>query len=142
MTFHQFIVEFSIIGQTNIGRATLVYKLAPQTVALIHYQLQKPIQSRIVVRDGEVAIPFKIGRATPEQTSSKRDVKRGEVAYWPQSQTLIIFLKNKQTYAYPVNIIGEIDVGSMTFFDSLRIGKSIKLEKIKPSIEEEDYLEY
>lgn len=139
MSFHQFIVEFSIIGQTTIGRATLVRQLAPQTVALIRYQLRKPIQSRIVVRDGEVAIPFKIGRASPEQTSSKRDVKRGEVAYWPQSQTLIIFLKNKQT-AYPVNIVGLIDVGSMSFFDTLRIGKSIKLEMIKPSIEEEDYL--
>ncbi len=140
MSFHQFIVEFSIIGQTTIGRATLVRQLAPQTVALIRYQLRKPIQSRIVVRDGEVAIPFKIGRASPEQASpSKREVKRGEVAYWPQSQTLIIFLKNKQA-AFPVNIVGLIDVGSMTFFDTLRIGKSIKLEMLKPSIEEEDYL--
>ena len=139
MSFHQLFVQFSLVGQSTNGRATLVRQLAPQTVALIRYQLRKPIQSRIVVRDGEVAIPFKIGRASPEQTSSKRDVKRGEVAYWPQSQTLIIFLKNKQI-AYPVNIVGLIDVGSMTFFDTLKIGKSIKLEMIKPSIDEEDYL--
>ncbi|MHA2405971.1 MAG: cyclophilin-like fold protein, partial [Candidatus Hermodarchaeia archaeon] len=98
---------------------------------------RKPIQSRVVVRDGEVDIPFKIGRAGPEK--SKQEVKRGDVAYWPQSQTLIIFLRDKKM-EYPVNIVGSIDVGSLKFFDQLTIGKSIKLEIIKPAVDEEDYL--
>ena len=137
MSFNQFIVEFSIIGHETVGRATLIRHLSPQTVSLIRYQLRKPIQSRIVVRNGEISIPFKIGRAVPE--TPKRDVKRGEVAYWPQSQTLIIFLKDKKIN-YPVNIVGEIDSNGMKFFDQLTIGKSIRLEMIKPAIDEEDYL--
>ncbi len=137
MSFNQFTVEFSIIGEERVGRATLIQQLSPKTVALIRYRLRQPIQSRVVVRNGEVAIPFKIGRAGPEK--SRRDVKRGEVAYWPQSQTLIIFLKEKQV-DYPVNIIGSIDIGSLRFFDQLTIGKSIKLEMLKPTVDEEDYL--
>ena len=137
MSFNQISVEFSIIGYEAVGRATLIRHLSPQTVSLIRYQLRKPIQSRIVVRDGEISIPFKIGRAVPE--TPKRTVKRGEVAYWPQSQTLIIFLKDKQIN-YPVNIVGAIDRGNLKFFDQLTIGKSIRLEMIKPAIDEEDYL--
>ena len=137
MSFNQFSVEFSIIGHEKVGRATFIRQFSPQTVSLIRYQLRKPIRSRIVVRNGEISIPFKIGRAVPE--TPKRDVKRGEVAYWPQSQTLIIFLKDKQIN-YPVNIVGTIDYGNLKFFDHLTIGKSIKLEMIKPSIDEEDYL--
>lgn len=137
MSFNRFIVEFSIIGHESVGRATLIRHLSPQTVSLIRYQLRKPIQSRIVVRNGEISIPFKIGRAVPEMP--KRDVKRGEVAYWPQSKILIIFLKDKQI-KYPVNIVGAIDLGTVNFFDQLTIGNSIRLEMIKPAIDEEDYL--
>ncbi|MFX0122025.1 MAG: cyclophilin-like family protein [Candidatus Hodarchaeota archaeon] len=137
MSFNQFSVKFSIVGHEEVGRATLTRQLSPQTVSLIRFQLRKPIQSRIVVRNGEISIPFKIGRAVPE--TPKRDVKRGEVAYWPQSQTLIIFLKDKQIN-YPVNIVGVIDYSNLRFFDQLTIGKSIRLEMIKPAIDEEDYL--
>ncbi|MHA2244042.1 MAG: cyclophilin-like family protein [Candidatus Hodarchaeales archaeon] len=137
MSFNQFLVEFSVVRQNSVGRATFTRNLAPHTVALIRYQLRKPIQSRVIIRDGEVNIPFKIGRAGPEK--SKREVKRGNVAYWPQSQTLIIFLIDKQM-EYPVNIVGAIDVGSLEFFEQLTIGKSIKLEMIEPPVYEEDYL--
>lgn len=137
MSFNHFLVEFSVIKQSNIGRAIFTGNLAPRTVALIRYQLRNPIQSRVVVRDGEVDIPFKIGRAVPEK--SKREVKRGDVGYWPQSQTLIIFLKDKQI-GYPVNIVGSIEIESVSFFDQLTIGNSIKLEMIKPTIDEEEYL--
>ena len=133
----QFLIEFSIVGQSLVGKATITRNMAPKTVALINYQLRKPIRSRVVVRDGEVVIPFKIGRAGPEK--ARKRVTRGEVAYWPQSQTLIIFLDNKQI-DYPVNIIGSINAGSMKFFDTLSIGKSIRIEMIRPMIDEEDYL--
>jgi hypothetical protein len=137
MSFNQFSVEFSIVGQDSVGRATFIQQFSPQTVALIRYQLRKPIQSRVVVRNGEISIPFKIGRAVPE--APKKEVQRGEVAYWPQSQTLIIFVQDKKIN-YPVNIVGTIDYGNLKFFDQLSIGKSIRLEMIKPSIDEEDYL--
>ncbi|MFX0183002.1 MAG: cyclophilin-like family protein [Candidatus Hodarchaeota archaeon] len=137
MSFNQFLVEFSIVGQNTIGQATFSRDLAAQTVALIRFRLKKPIQSRVVVREGEVSIPFKIGRVSPEK--SQREVKRGDVAYWPQSSTLMIFLRDKRL-DYPVNIVGSINSESMKFFDSLRIGKSIQLEMIKPPIDEADYL--
>ncbi|MFX1516103.1 MAG: cyclophilin-like family protein [Promethearchaeota archaeon] len=137
MSFNQFSVEFSIIGHPIVGHATFIRQLSPQTVALIRYRLRKPIQSRVVVRNGEISIPFKIGRAVPE--TPKKEVQRGEVAYWPQSQTLIIFLKDKKIN-YPVNIVGAIDYSELKFFDQLSIGKSIRLEMIKPTIDEEDYL--
>ncbi|UCE13179.1 MAG: hypothetical protein JSV04_13445 [Candidatus Heimdallarchaeota archaeon] len=136
MSFNQFDIEFSIINYEHVGRATLIRQLAPRTVALIRYQLRKPIQSRVVVRDGEVDIPLKIGRAGPEE-SSRKEVQRGEVAYWPQSQVLIIFIKDK-TVGYPVNIVGS--TRTMKFFDNLSIGKSIRLEMLQPGIDEEDYL--
>ncbi|MFX1505212.1 MAG: cyclophilin-like family protein [Promethearchaeota archaeon] len=137
MSFNQFSVEFSIIGQESVGRATFIRQLSPQTVALIRYRLRKPIQSRIVVRNGEISIPFKIGRAVPE--TPKNEVQRGEVAYWPQSQTLIIFIQDKKIN-YPVNIVGTVDSSNLKFFDQLNIGKSIRLEMIKPAIDEEDYI--
>lgn len=137
MSFNRFVVEFSIIGHSSVGHATLIRQLSPHTVSLIRYQLRKPVQSRVVVRDGEVSIPMKIGRAGPEK--SRREVKKGEVAYWTQSQTLMIFLKDKQT-EYPVNVVGSINTGSMKFFKDLSIGNSIKLEIIKPAIDETDYL--
>lgn len=137
MSFNQFLVEFSIAGQSTIGQATFKRDLSSQTVALIRFRLKNPIQSRVVVREGEVSIPFKIGRVSPEK--SRRDVIRGEVAYWPQSATLMIFLKDKKL-DYPVNIVGSINSETMKFFDNLRIGKSIQLEIIKPPIDEADYL--
>ena len=137
MSFVQFLVEFSVVGVREIGRATIERNFAPRTTALIRYRLRQPIQSRTVVREGEVSIPFKIGRAGPE--NSRKEISRGEVAYWTQSNTLKIYLQDK-TIDYPVNIIGSIHPETMPFFDNLRIGKSIKLEMIKPSIDEIDYL--
>ncbi|MFX0174306.1 MAG: cyclophilin-like family protein [Candidatus Hodarchaeota archaeon] len=137
MSYNQYSVEFSIVGQNTIGQATFKRDLASQTVALIGFRLKNPIQSRVVVREGEVNIPFKIGRVSPEM--SRRDVKRGEVAYWPQSAILMIFLKDKRL-DYPVNVVGFVNSETMKFFDTLRIGKSIKLEMIKLPIDEADYL--
>ncbi|MHA1966501.1 MAG: cyclophilin-like family protein [Candidatus Hodarchaeales archaeon] len=137
MSFVQFLVEFSVIGESTIGRATFQRSLAPRTTALIRYRLRKPIQSRIVVREGEISIPFKIGRAGPEE--AKKEVSKGEVAYWTQSNTLKIFIQDK-TIDYPVNIVGSIHPETMTFFEKLRLGKSIRLEMIEPSIDEADYL--
>jgi hypothetical protein len=43
--------------------------------------------------------------------------------------------------AYPVNIVGEIQSSeSLAFFDALKIGRSIKLEKVQEAIDEDDYL--
>ena len=137
MSFVQFLVEFSIIGERKIGRATFQRSLAPRTTALIRYQLRNPIQSRIVVREGEISIPFKIGRAGPE--NARKEITKGEVAYWPQSNTLKIFIQDKKI-DYPVNIVGSIHPETLSFFKKLRIGKSIKLEMIEPSIDETDYL--
>ena len=137
MSFVQFLVEFSVVGQSKIGRATFQRSLAPRTTALIRYQLRNPIQSRVVVRGGELSIPFKIGRAGPE--NAKHEVNRGEVAYWTQSNTLKIFLINKTT-DYPVNIVGSIHPDTISFFENLKIGKSIKLELIQSSFDESDYL--
>lgn len=137
MSFNTFDVQFSIIGQSKIGRATFQRYLAPHSTALIRYHLRKPIQSRIIVREGEVSIPFKIGRAGPEDT--KREVQRGDVAYWTQSNALKIFLKEK-TIDYPVNIVGSVHPETQSFFDNLRMGKAIKLEMVQPLIDEDDYL--
>ncbi len=137
MSFVQFLVEFSVVGVREIGRATIERNFAPRTTALIRYRLRQPIHSRTVVREGEVSIPFKIGRAGPE--NARKEILRGDVAYWTQSNTLKIYLQDKPI-DYPVNIVGSIHPETMIFFDNLRIGKSIKLEIIKPSIDEIDYL--
>ena len=136
MAPNQFLVEFSVVGQSEYGRVIFDRNFAPRTIALIHFQLRDPIQTRIVVRAGEVNFPFKIGRASPE--NAKKVVETGDIGYWPQSHVLIIFLERKKI-AYPVNIVGYVEKGSMKFFKNLKIGRSIKLEKIQNAIDEEDY---
>ncbi len=137
MASNHILVEFSIAGQNEYGRGILDRNLASRTIALINYQLRNAIQTRIVVRNGEVSFPFKIGRAGPE--NAKKKVQKGDIGYWTQSNVLIIFLSDKET-AYPVNIIGHIQQGDIKFFEKLRIGRSIKLERVKSAIDEEDYL--
>lgn len=137
MGSNRILIEFSIQGQSEYGRGYLDRELAPRTIALINYQLRNSVQTRIVVREGEVSFPFKIGRAGPE--NAVKDVRRGDIGYWTQSNIMIVFLKSKKI-VYPINIIGSIDRGFMKFFDALKIGRSIKLEKIQSAIDEEDYL--
>jgi hypothetical protein len=137
MGSNRIIIEFSMSGQSEYGRGSLDRELAPRTIALINYQLRNPIQTRIVVRDGEVSFPFKIGRASPENAAKK--VRRGDIGYWTQSNVMIVFLKSKEI-AYPINRIGNIDQEFIKFFDALKIGRSIKLEKVLSAIDEEDYI--
>ncbi|MHA1977535.1 MAG: cyclophilin-like family protein [Candidatus Hodarchaeales archaeon] len=137
MASNQILVEFTIVGQNEYGRGVLDRDIASRTIALIHYQLRNAIRTRIVVRNGEVSFPFKIGRAGPE--NAKKLVKKGDIAYWTQSNVLIVFLLDKEM-AYPVNIVGHIHPGDIKFFEKLRIGRSIKIEKVQSAIDEEDYL--
>ena len=124
------------MGQSEYGRVIIDRNIAPRTVALIHYQLRNSIQTRIVVRTGEVNFPFKIGRASPE--NSTKEVKVGDLGYWPQSHVLIIFLEEKRL-EYPVNVVGYVERESIKFFKNLKLGRSIKLEKIQSAVDEEDY---
>ncbi|WP_455140553.1 cyclophilin-like family protein [Candidatus Hodarchaeum mangrovi] len=135
MSNQEFILEFSILGNSDIGKVVFKKHLAPKTYALLEFRLRNPIQSRVVVRDDEVSIPFKIGRAGPENTV--KYVNQGDVAYWTQSQVLIIFIKSKEV-EYPVNPIGQVE--NLTFFNQLKIGSSIKLEMVKDPIDEIKYL--
>jgi hypothetical protein len=137
MSSEKVMMEFTVIGQEMIGKGTLQREIAPRTVALIRFRLKNPVQSRVVVREGEVSFPFKIGRVSPE--NAHKDLTRGDVAYWPQGSVLLIFLKPKSV-SYPVNLVGKIDSGHMNFFDKLRIGTSIRIERIRPMIDEGDYL--
>ena len=137
MSRSQLTVEFSIVNQPDYGRVILDRTMAPRTIALINYQLRNPIQTRIVVREGEINFPFKIGRAGPENT--KKQVSAGDLGYWPQSHVLIIYLADKEI-RYPVNVVGYVEREYMQFFQKLRLGRSIKLEKVKSAIDEEDYV--
>ncbi len=137
MASNHILVEFSIAGQNEYGRGILDRDIASRTVALINYQLRNAIQTRIVVRNGEVNFPFKIGRAGPE--NAKKFVRKGDIGYWTQSHVLIVFLLSKEI-AYPVNIVGQIQQGNIKFFEKLRIGRSIKIERVQSAIDEEDYL--
>lgn len=135
MSDQEFILEFSILGNSDIGKVVFKKHLAPKTYALLEFRLRDPIQSRVIVRDGEVSIPFKIGRAGPENTV--KNVNQGDVAYWTQSHVLIIFIKSKEV-EYPVNPVGHVK--NLAFFTRLHIGSSIKLEMIKSPIDDIKYL--
>ena len=137
MTPNQILVEFSIVDHPDYGRVILDRNIAPRTSALINYQLRKAIQTRIVVKEGEINFPFKIGRSGPE--NAKKKVKAGDIGYWPQSHVLIVFLADKEV-KYPVNVVGFVQREDMKFFQNLKMGRSIRLEKVKSAIDEEDYL--
>ena len=86
-------------------------------------------------KTGEVDIPIKIGRVGPE--NSIKEVKRGEIAYWPQSQLIMMFLKDQKTFN-PVNVVGEIE--NLSFFDSLERGATAKLQMVESPIDDKYYL--
>ncbi|MHA1213803.1 MAG: hypothetical protein ACTSR2_05515 [Candidatus Hodarchaeales archaeon] len=135
MSAEAFVIEFSTLKVRGIGKILIKRDSSPRTVALIRFRLRNPVQSRIVVRNGEVIIPIKLGRVGPE--NSVKNIKRGDVAYWPQSQILIIYLKDKMV-EYPVNLVGKAK--NPNYFDQLTFGTSIKLERVQPPIDETQYL--
>ena len=97
--------------------------LGPRTVALIEKTIQTTTKmARIVKKKGEFAILLKIGRVWPEK--SQKEVKEGEVAYWPQGNMLLLF-KEPKKLSNPVNIIGTVK--KLNELDSVRSGSMIKL---------------
>ncbi|MHA1974736.1 MAG: hypothetical protein ACTSW1_17195 [Candidatus Hodarchaeales archaeon] len=135
MSIEAFIIEFSTLKVRGIGKVLIKRDSSPRTVALIRFRLRNAIQSRIVVRNSEVIIPIKLGRVGPENSVKK--IKRGDVAYWPQSQILIIYLKDKEV-EYPVNLVGKAK--NPSYFDRLTLGSPIKLERVQSPIDESQYL--
>lgn len=132
----KFTVEVLIPGKEEIGKLFFYRESSPRTFILIWQTLRKPITARLIVKkSGEIDIPLKIGRIGPEK--SLRDIRRGEIAYWPQSQLLMMFLKDQRTFN-PVNLAGEID--NLSFFDSLERGVTAKLQMVESPIDDKYYL--
>lgn len=109
----------------NLGEAKGVLKrlLAPRTVDAITRIL--PIEGRAALLNGGIyfEIPLRMGGEKPRGT-----VKRGDLAYWPLSQSFCIFFKDTRPHT-PVNLIGQI-VENMEIFSEVKSGAKIRVEKL------------
>ncbi|MFW9996382.1 MAG: cyclophilin-like family protein [Candidatus Odinarchaeota archaeon] len=105
--------------------------LAPRTVSLLVRTVRDVTsQARVVKRPGEISILLKIGRVGPEK--ARKDIKKNEVAYWPQGNMLMLFSETKASFN-PVNVIGTVD--NLIIFDKIRSGSMIRLQLVS---EDED----
>lgn len=121
-------------GEESIVR--LNRELGPRTVALIERTIKTTTKmARLVKKKEEFAILLKIGRVGPEE--SKKEVKEGDVAYWPQGNMLMLF-KEPKKLSNPVNVIGTAN--RLNVLDSIRSGSMIKLFLIPE--EESDHAMY
>ncbi|MFX0092738.1 MAG: cyclophilin-like fold protein [Candidatus Hodarchaeota archaeon] len=133
MSFDQVNIEFSSLDKFSI--AYLKEHLAPRTIALLRLKLKRsPYRTRAVVRDDQIAFPIKLGRVGAEGSKARKNVKEGEIAYWPQSEVLCVFTKDTTTYT-AVNVLGQVE--DMNFFMNLKMSAPVKLRYVPVEDDEE-----
>ncbi|MFX0062843.1 MAG: cyclophilin-like fold protein [Candidatus Hermodarchaeota archaeon] len=133
MSFDKVNIEF--LHLDKYSKAFLKEHLAPRTIALLRSKLKMAdYRTRAVKRDDQLVFPIKIGRVGMEGNKSRREVKAGEIAYWPQSEALCVFIKDTTTYT-PVNVLGLVE--NLDFFKKLSMGAAVKLRFIQDDDDEE-----
>ncbi|MBO3840996.1 MAG: hypothetical protein FGF48_01055 [Candidatus Brockarchaeota archaeon] len=124
--------EAILIKSKSIGvrRATLLPELNPKTVEGI----LKALPFKGFANTWGEEIYFEIPVTLPEE-NSRREVEKGEVAYWPPGRALCIFFgptpmsrKGKIVAYSPVNVFAKIE-GDLEVFKKVRAGEEILVEK-------------
>lgn len=96
--------------------------MAPRTVERILAKL--PFTSKVVKRGNQlnVTVNIKMGK---EKEAIK--AKKGDIGYWPMSDTLSIFLEDAAPYG-GISIIGTI-TSNLDALVNLRMGTSLKIDR-------------
>lgn len=75
-----------------------------------------PIQTRAAMMRGEMRINLDIGKGNVKPT---KEVNRGDIAYMPLGDSLVIYLKDSKTFS-KVNVIGSIEPSNHEILDELK----------------------
>ncbi|MGV9168745.1 MAG: cyclophilin-like fold protein [Promethearchaeia archaeon] len=75
-----------------------------------------PIQTRSAMIRGEMRMNLDIGKGNVKPT---KEVTRGDIAYMPLGDSLVIYLEDSRTFS-KVNVIGTIEPSSHDKLDKLR----------------------
>ncbi|MBS3794679.1 MAG: hypothetical protein KGY80_07270 [Candidatus Thorarchaeota archaeon] len=75
-----------------------------------------PIQTRAAMMRGEMRINLDIGKGNVKPT---KEVNRGDIAYMPLGDSLVIYLKDAKTFS-KVNVIGSIEPSNHEILDELK----------------------
>ncbi len=115
-----FPIEISIIGKDDIIKGELVRTFAPRTVEKILHDL--PLKGRITKRENYLTLSINIQMGN-EKTIDRAE--KGDIAYWPMSDAICIFLGDGEPYG-GISIIGKINE-NLECMMNLRLGTTIKI---------------
>ena len=114
----------------GVKRAVLLPELNPKTVESI----LKALPFKGFANTWGEEIYFEIPVTIPEE-NSRREVEKGDVAYWPPGKALCIFFgptpmsrKGKIVAYSPVNVFAKIE-GDLEGFKKVKDGEEILVEK-------------
>lgn len=102
--YERYLLQMRIPPDIKV-KIELIRKNAPLTIQSILGKL--PFRTRIKKFGDQLIIYFPI-KFKAEKTTTK--LKRGDVAYWPLSQAICIYLKDTEISS-PVTIIGRVSEG-------------------------------
>ena len=118
-----------LVMRANVlGRGELIGKLYKHLspVTLTKIQRSIPITGR--VNWYETNFVYILTSVTTGEEKSRKEFKRGDIAFMPSGSMICFFLKDTRSYK-PMNLLGTISQG-MEVLDSCRRGESIDIRTL------------
>jgi hypothetical protein len=105
-------------------RAKVYKHLSPVTLSNIRRSI--PFSGRVNFFDHSFA--YILTPVLAGEEKSKKDLKKGSIAFMPSGGTLCFFLEDTRSYK-PMNLLGQVESG-MEVLEQLRRGDSIQIQTI------------
>lgn len=113
-------ITIQIIGKEEVAEGELVRTKAPRTVEKILMKL--PITGHVSKQKDQLNISIGIKMGTEKATKM---AKKGDIAYWPKSDSFSIFLADTEPYGQ-INVIGSI-TSNLDALMNLKLGSTLKI---------------
>ncbi len=135
MSVDSIFVQFKFENGSVIGH--LKKHLAPRVVTTLSMLLdQKPLNERAIKRPGHIVILIKLGAVSIEK--STKELKTGDIAYWPLSKAFVIAFRDVKMSS-AVGKIGNI-IKEDNWLDTLKHVRSaspVQLSKVFLDIDDD-----
>jgi len=113
-------ITIQIIGTEEMVEGELVRTKAPRTVEKILLKL--PLTGRVSKQKDQVNISLGIKMGAEKATKM---AQQGDIAYWPKSDALSIFLADTEPYG-EINVIGSV-TSNLEALMNLKLGSALKI---------------
>ena len=113
-------ITIQVIGKEEIIEGELIRTKAPRTVEKILMKL--PLIARVSKQKDQLNISIGIKMGAEKST---KIAHQGDIAYWPKSDALSIFLANTEPYG-EINVIGSI-TSNLDSLMNLKLGSTLKI---------------